>query len=200
MVACSSWIGTDLPDCADVALRDILRLTHHAHRGHFLIHWVPKLVPKALIPIGQIEPTYEEANMHCRSHGYWDSITCQPLTQWRWDNDRYAAEAADESEKTQRDQMAEEAAERRTAYLHSLTLKELSNETPLPNWTGHVDTLIVRRGRKIIRETVKQLITIGRNGPKLDKVAALTNCMASLADLGVHYVDTESRYGIPQRK
>lgn len=196
MAACSSWIGAEIPDSSDSALRDILQLTHHAHRGHLLIHWVPKRLPKDFTFIGQIAPSDEEANMDCQSHGYWDSITCQPLKQWRWDNDREASNAADESDKRQRDKMAELAAARRTAYLQSLTLEKLSTETPLPNWSGHVDTPIVRRGRKIIRESVKQLLTIGRRGPKPEKVDAMNNCMTSLVHLGVQEIDTESRYEV----
>lgn len=196
LVACSSWIGTAVPDCIDTALRDILRLTHHAHRGQFLIHWVPERLPEDLIPIGRIEPTDEETQMHCGSHGYWDSITCQPLRQWNWDHDREASDAADESEKRQRDQMADDQAQRRIAYLRSLTLEELASETPFPNWTGHVDTQTVRRGRRIIRETVKKLIRTGRHGSNPEKIAIMTNCMAQLADLSIQHIDTESRYEV----
>lgn len=196
MVGCSSWIGTEIPDCANVELRNILRLTHHAHKGQHLVCWVPKRLPKDLVRIGQIELTDEELNADCHSYGYWDSITCQPLTQWRWDNDRQAAYADDEIAERERDKMAEEATTLRAAYLGKLTLKKLSEETPLPNWSGHVDTQIVRQGRKIIRETVRHLVNIGRHAPKRDKITVMENCMALLADLGVQYIDTESRYEV----
>lgn len=177
-------------------LREILRLNHHFHSGSDLIMWVPSNLPKEFVPIGNIKPSDEESSLDCGSYGDLNSITCQPLTQWLWDNDRQAVYEKDEIEEREREGVAQRDSEVRSNYLDHLTLESYSSETPLPNWSGHVDTQIVRRGRKIIRSTVKRLIGLGRNASKANKIDLLTTCMRDLIDLDVRYIDTESRYEV----
>src|SRR3954465_8985125 len=67
LVACSSWIGQEIPRAEDPALRPILYLTHHSWDNKPNALWVWEGPPQHFIPIGKIEPTPEEEAIPCMS-------------------------------------------------------------------------------------------------------------------------------------
>lgn len=94
LVACSKWIGNAIPRADDPALRPILHRNHHSCKDRPNVLWISAAVelPKDFIYIGTIEPTAKEQALADMSYGSdcWSALTCQPLLQWRWDNERDA--------------------------------------------------------------------------------------------------------------
>jgi hypothetical protein len=86
LVATSAWTGTEPPDLADDALRDILVLTHHNHDGCQDVSWVFEPPPPEYRLTGCIAPSADEETMPCNVLGGW-SFALQAEEQWTWDND-----------------------------------------------------------------------------------------------------------------
>jgi hypothetical protein len=132
LVACSSWIGDEVPRADNLALRPILYLNHHSWDNKPNILWISDEPPADCIPIGTIEPTTEEQAIPFQSFGGWTALTLQPLLQWRWDNERDAV-LAEDMIKQKKDADARRKAQReREQYLKRVTLHELRRHRFFP--------------------------------------------------------------------
>ena len=86
LVANADWIGRQVPDARDPALRSVLRLTHHSWGGRPSAGWVIGAPPDEFIPIGNIQPqTGEDAIPEPGTVG-WPYFRIQPHEQWLWDH------------------------------------------------------------------------------------------------------------------
>ena len=198
LVAASNWIGDDVPAADDPALRPILELDHHLHYGRPLLLWVSERLPREFIHIGTIKPSDEEKQLTCSSHGDWDSITCQPLIQWRWDHDREQLLADELLEDERETQLEITAQQRRQEYLKHVTLEELTQERSFENWQGHFEPVAIRKARKIMRDTARRLLKLGKDASEQDRVSALRGCIESFnkLDAEFEFIDTEARMDI----
>ncbi len=161
LVACSRWIGENVPRDDDPALRPILHLNHHSWDNRPNTLWVSDEPPQELIPIGKIEPTAEEQAISCMSFGSWSSLTLQPLAQWRWDNERDVV-LAEGVISQKKDSAARLKAQReREQYLKRITLDELRGRRFFPNWKGYPPPKAVRASRKLMATTVGKLLELG---------------------------------------
>ena len=196
LIACSEWIGDHVPDADDPALRPILHLTHHANNGRPLVMLISDELPDDFVPIGEIKPTTDETEIPCSSHGYWDSITCQPLAQWRWDNDRDAVLAGDVVKEREQTQLLHAAEQQRRSYLENVTLGHLANEPFFTNWKGVLPADAIRESRKVMRDTVKQLL--GQGASEQDRLGVLRRCIEAFnaVDGELQFIDTEARNDI----
>jgi hypothetical protein len=86
LVANSDWIGHQVPDAHDPALRSILRLTHHSWNGKPSAAWVSGAPPEDFIPIGNIPPEPGEVAITDPGAGGWPFFQVQPLAQWYCDH------------------------------------------------------------------------------------------------------------------
>lgn len=198
LVACSSWIGKDLPDANDPSLRPILHLTHHKWDNKRELMWISDEVPPELIPIGGIEPTREEQEMDCETHGLWTSLLLQPLLQWRWDNQREVALAED---RMREDREAAERAEvrrERDRYLAGVTIDELRQHEFFAGWKEYPPPKAVRASRKVMAETVGALAKLGPDAPEAKRMAVLRRCIESFnrLDAEMQFIETVEREDI----
>jgi hypothetical protein len=177
LVAASSWVGDELPDPANPALRKILKLTHHSWKNQLEILWVSDLLPQDFQPIGIIPPSKAETKQECHSYGGWESLRLQPLLQWRWDHEREKVLAEDEEEEKERLRQIEAKNREHKKYLASLTLEGLSQHRFFKTWDEFPSKEAIRRSRLIMRRTQKRLLKIGKQAPKANRMAILKECI-----------------------
>lgn len=185
LVACSEWIGTRIPSFDDPLLQPILRLTHHSHFGKFLLIWVSSPPPSELISIGTIPLTDSDKNLSSSSYGYWDAITCQPLMQWRWDNERDAVLQSDEIIKTHAETQKNEQARLRAEFLSRITLTELRLTKFFKNWEQSLPPDEITASRNIMSNTIGNLLDLEvTNDASLEqRLQVLRDCILGFNEL-----------------
>jgi hypothetical protein len=198
LVACSRWIGDEVPHADDPALRPILHLNHHSwdNRPHVL--WISDEPPEALIPIGKIKPTAEEQAIPCASFGNWSSLMLQPLAQWRWDNERAVVLAEDVIRQKKDSEARLKAQQDREQYLERITLDELRGHRFFPNWKGYPPPKAVRASRKLLANTVEKLLGLGPSASEKERMAVLQECIESFNELDaeMRFIETIERENI----
>ncbi|WP_013627107.1 hypothetical protein [Rubinisphaera brasiliensis] len=199
LVACSAWIGSEIPNADDPALRPILHLTHHSWSGKREVLWISDSVPDGFIPIGSIPPTPEEKEIESASFGGWPSMAIQPLAQWRWDNDRSSVLAEDEIKEKEEVQKRQGTRQVRGEYLANITLEELRNRLFFPRWDEYPPKKAIRASRRIMSNTVQQLIDLGLAAPESDRMAILQDCIERFNAIDCemeHFIETVEREDI----
>jgi hypothetical protein len=86
LVANADWIGRQVPDARDPALRSVLRLTHHSWGGRPSAAWVIGAPPEDFTPIGNIPPDPIPSHPIPPGTGGWPFFRIQPQEQWLWDH------------------------------------------------------------------------------------------------------------------
>jgi hypothetical protein len=86
LVANADWIGNQVPNGQDLALRSILLLTHHKWSGKPSAALVKGAPPEDFIPIGNIPPEPGEEAMTIQGTGGWSFFRVQARAQWYWDH------------------------------------------------------------------------------------------------------------------
>src|SRR5262245_39768407 len=173
LVAGSTWIGDQVPNPADPALRPILYLNHHTWRNEPNVAWVSDEPPQEFIRIGTITPTAKERAFPCASFGTWATITIQPLAQWRWDNDRDAVLAEDAADKKKLAEHWSKLRQDRDQYLGRVTLDELRKRRFFRHWKDYPPAKYTRAARKILTDTVEQLLALGPRASKGQRMSIL---------------------------
>ncbi|HYH67205.1 MAG TPA: hypothetical protein VD866_21090 [Urbifossiella sp.] len=198
LVACSAWVGSELPRPDDPALRPILRRTHHSWTGALEMAWISEPVPRGFIPLGRIPPTPEEMAIACGTFGGWASMAEQPLMQWRWDHARAGVLDEDQEGRAKAVARREEAATRRRAYLTGVALADLSGHTFFPRWKDDPAAGAVRASRALMATTVRRLIDLGESASEEDRRAVLRACVESFNELDAKlgFIDTVAREDI----
>ena len=199
LLACYAWIGDELPDSQDPALRPILHLTHHSWNNRPELLWVSDPPPDHFIPVGTIQSTSEEKAIECLSFGTWESVQIQPLAQWRWDNDREAVLAEDKTENKRESQQRKRAQGSRDQYLAKLTLEQLGDRQFFPRWEEYPPKKAILASRQIMNKTVKQLIDLGRTVPESERMAVLQECIERFNSIDAdmdHFIETVEREDI----
>jgi hypothetical protein len=198
LVACSSWIGNEIPSADDPALRPILHLNHHAWVNDPRVLWVSDVPPADLIPIGTIEPTPEERAFPCMTFGDWSGLTVQPLAQWRWDHDRAAVIKKDAVDEKEEAEVRQHARLEREQYLERVTLDDLRGRRFFPNWKGYPPAKAVRASRKVMADTVEELHLLGPEASEEDRLAVLRRCIESFngLDAETEFIETVEREDI----
>jgi hypothetical protein len=198
LVACSAWMGDEVPGADDPSLRPILHLNHHSWQNQPNVLWISENPPQGFIPIGNIDPTNEEKAIPCKSFGNWKALTLQPLAQWRWENER-AAVLAEDAVKRKDDAEARLKTQRdREEYLRRISLPELRNHRFFPRWKGYPPANAVRASRKVMADAVKGLIALGPAASEEQRMAVLRRCIESFNDLDadMNFIETVEREDI----
>jgi hypothetical protein len=198
LVACSSWIGDQVPHADDPALRPILHLTHHAWNNYPNVLWISDEPPQDLIPIGTIEPTAEEQTIPCMSYGSWKSLTLHPLAQWRWDHERDSVLAEDVSKQIKDKEAREKSQRERDQYLERITLDELRGRRFFPMWKDYSPAKAIRASRKLMSNLVKELLNLGPGASENERLAVLQQCIESFNELDaeMQFIETVEREDI----
>lgn len=198
LIACSAWIGAKVPRPNMVALRAILRLNHHAWKNVANAVWVDEEPHADLIPIGVIEPSARDKRIRCYTFGSWHSVTIQPLLQWRWDHDRAAVLAEDESAARAAMQQNETARQDRQDYLNKVTLEDLRRHVFFRRWKTFPPASYIKASREIMSGAVAALLKLGRGAPKKARLAVLQACIESFneSDAKTHWIETTAREDI----
>lgn len=160
LLAASPWIGDRDPPLTESKLRDTAVLTHHGWRSEPHVFWSWELMPADFRHIGMIE--LSEADRQATSNSYtgWQSVSIQAYLQWRWDHDRetlLAEEARAEAEAAERRRAG---AERRAAYMKSLTLESLAGRQWFSEWDDAGSLAQVERIRRVIGTLVEDLVAL----------------------------------------
>ncbi len=198
LVACSAWIGTEIPSADEPALRPILRLTHHSWPGNREVLWVSDSVPDEFILIGQIQPTSEERGIRSGSFGDWSSLAIQPLAQWRWDHERDAVLAEDQAKDAADSRRRKEARQQRRQYLLQVSLDDLSDHQFFDRWKDYPPAKAVRASRKIMKDTVRDLLGLGPSANEDERMAVLQCSIESFnaIDAKLDFIETVEREDI----
>jgi hypothetical protein len=183
LVACSAWIGEEVPRPDDPALRPILHLTRESWGGKPAILWISDPVPDDFIPIGRILPTPEETATECFIIGGWVWTAMQPLMQWRWDRHRAAVLAEDKEDHAQAAARREKAAAERRAYLSGVTLADLLAHEFFPKWDVYPPAEATRASRELMAATVRRLVGLGKAATEEDRKTVLRECIESFNGL-----------------
>jgi hypothetical protein len=202
LVGATAWIGTAPPDPADPQLRSLLVLKHHGWGRHLQILWCGEPPPATFRRLGVIEPSREEQQLECNSFAYWDNFPLQVLLQWRWDHDREALLAEEETERQQEELARQEAASRPDPRLLALSWESLRNEKLFAGWQGYVQLGQLRGSRKIMRQAIDALEALGPEPPEwavLDVLRRTVEHFNALDEETDHFIDTIEREDICER-
>lgn len=197
LVACSAWIGDELPATNDPALRPILHLTHHSWKSQPDLVWVSAAPPDDFIPIGTIEATVEERPIECFTSGGWPGY--QVLRQWRWDHDRAAVLQEDKAAKEQQVKQREAARQEHQKRLSATTLEQLQRHKFFPKWKGHPPKKAVAASRQIMTDTVNELLRLGLVSPESQRMAVLQRYIERFNAIDEemdHFIETVEREDI----
>ncbi|MCA9018184.1 MAG: hypothetical protein KDA77_22875 [Planctomycetaceae bacterium] len=178
MVACSAWIGSEVPSVDNPELRPILKLTHHSWKNSDEIGWIDDPLPDTFISIGKIEPTDEETSMECYTFCTWGTMGVQSLMQWRWDHERDAVLAEDAAQKEKQAALAVQNKNKHQKKLQQVKLQDLAKHTFFPNWE-HLPKKTLKASRKIMTDTIKDLIALGESASEETRLEVLENCIES---------------------
>jgi len=195
LVASSSWVGKKVPHVEDPALLPILYLTHHLWDNKPYVLWISEEPPQDFIPIGNIQPTLEEQAIPCMAVGGWSHLRLQPLAQWRWDNDRPAVLAEDVLKRQKEGETRLKVQQEREAYLRSVTLQDLRTHQFFANWKDYPPPKAIRASRKMMTDTVEDLMELGANALKEERMAILQRCIESFNRLEaqLQFIETIER-------
>lgn len=198
LVACSAWVGGDIPRPDDPALRPILRRTHHSWAGALEMAWVAEPVPPDFVPLGRIPPTAEEVATPCGTFSGWSAMAEQALMQWRWDQERAAVLEEDKVKQAEAAVLREKAAAARRAYLAGVTLAELSARAFFPRWKANPPAKAARASRDLMAATVRRLTELGEAAGEEERRAVLRACIGSFNELDarLRFIDTVVREDI----
>jgi hypothetical protein len=198
LVACSSWIGSEIPVAGEPAVRPILHLNHHAWVNKPNILWISDEPPQELIPIEAIDPTPEERQFSCLSFGSWSSLMLQPLAQWRWDNQRDAVLTEDSIQEKAEAAARVSAQQEDERRLGEITLDELRRRKFFPNWKSYPPMKAVRASRRVMSITVQDLIKLGRLASEKQRMAVLQKCIEAFNELDaeMRFIETVEREDI----
>jgi hypothetical protein len=160
LLAASAWIGDKEPRLTDGALRETAVLTHHACQSRQNIFWSWELMPADFRIIGVLELSEAERQLTSDSYTGWESVPGHAYLQWRWDHDRDALLAEEAREEVEEADRRRVRAERRAAYVKTLTLESLAERNWFSDWNDEETSAHVEEIRGVIRNLVKDLAAL----------------------------------------
>src|SRR5688572_28417054 len=149
LLAASAWIGDQDPALSESKLRETAVLTHHAWGSHQNVFWSWDLMPAEFRIIGVLDLSESDRQATSQSHAGWQSVPIHAFLQWRWDHDREALLAEEAREEAAEADRRRIRAERRAAYMNSLTLESLAERNWFPEWEGEESLAQVEKIRNV---------------------------------------------------
>ena len=187
-ITCCNWYGAQPPKASQLKqLREILRLTHHAFKGQPLAGWISADLPRNVVSVGVVPPRASEARLGKNDSLGWDHLRYQAQEQWNWDQDRAAVIARDEAEQAEIDRRDAEWVAREKKLLASLTLEQLAKQRFLKDWEDPIPAVAIRKSRKLLRDTAKQLMELGDAPSTKERLSVLQACIEQFNALDAKY-------------
>lgn len=124
------------------------------------------------------------------------------LKQWCWEHNRdklQAFNAEEAKEKVARRKSAYALQSTHDAKMKMMTLKKLTSFNFFPDWHDFPSPKVIRASRKILKEHVGQLLSLGDSATKSKKTTILKSCVEAFNTLNDKYddfVDTDIREDI----
>ena len=193
LVTASSWIGSEAPNIEEPSLREVLILTHYAHKGLPEYIWVSDPLPESYVLLGCIEPTNPEEEMECLASSGWEWLPYQVYQQWRWDHEREQVRIEETERKDAEDLLRAQA---RPHEFAAVTLEKLRRKRRFGSWKGFVAVEITASCRQVFRETIESLIALGPEPEKRSALKILHRCIHRLNELDLqrhHFITTIER-------
>jgi hypothetical protein len=162
------------------------------------VNWVSEPVPSDFVPIGKIIPACEEERIFCNRFGTWGTLTRQPLAQWRWDHERDVVLAEDALKAGKNAEAKRQTQQNRKEYLPRVTLGDLRSHQFFPRWEKYPPKNVVRACRKIMADTVDDLLKLGSNSSENDRMNILQKCIELFNELDekTNFIETAERENI----
>lgn len=125
-------------------------------------------------------------------------MTIQPLAQWRWDHERDSVLADDNAERLASVEQRRGAEQQRKQYLDRVTLNDLLNHRFFAKWDGYPSSRGIHASRRIMEQTVRELLNLGTDPSERDRMAVLQRCIESFNELDaqLHFIETVEREDI----
>lgn len=183
VVAPSTWIGDDRPSLDEPSLREVLILTHHAHKGRPELIWVSEPPPPEFLPIGLIPPTAAEQQVECWSHSGWLSLSYQTLAQWRWDHDRDAVLREDEAERA----VVATRSRTRVPAAPPPPLETLRNKRRFMSWRDSVAPTAIKECRTAFFDAANSLLELGSRPMRRDVRKIIRKCVERLNEIDANH-------------
>lgn len=157
LVAASDWIGNELPEPNDPAVRRILINRHHNWVEQPAMLWVSGPPPKEFRMFGKIDALPKDLKLDSGSYGAWNFFPIQVLAQWRWDNERAAVLAEDEVKKALDSAKRTGLARKRAEYLTTISFSELLAKNLFPTWNDYPPKAAKEGCLEIIQSFIRTL-------------------------------------------
>lgn len=200
LVACSPFISKLCPADITDEMKLILRTTYPGRMGKKpSIYWISSPLDAKSRVIGTAPPTSEENVTETRNFGHWLNLQQDALKQWSWEHDRdnlqsVNAVAAEKNAARRNKAKAIQSANDAEAKL--MTLKTLATYKFFADWQDYPSPTLIRASRKILKEHINQVISLGDSATKSKKTTILKSCVEAFNDLNAKhddFIDTDVR-------
>ena len=203
LVAATQYIGAKPPGISEALLASILRMnsvgcdraTQRVMPDNWPCvwwqHWCEP-PPKKFRYLGIVEPAPAEQRMNPQAFSkYWDDWARYILQEWRWQHDRQAL--VSELELRNGPSCVEAFLEEK-ARKAEMTLVRLRKQRFFSEWNGFVSASMIRAARKIVQQTIDDLIALGSKPTKKQALPVLRNYIESFN--AMDKIDTIQRENI----
>ncbi len=199
LIAVCSWFGDATSDLDLAGLQPLLRPTSYGRTNQLCLLWIEDPPPTDFVFLGIVPQLVEEQGWDYPGYGVWNSIRFCPLREWQWEHDREALLAEDEAraEAQREEQEKEQQAEKER--LANMTLEKLAKRRFFPDWYDYPPEKAKRASRKIMRETARELLELGKETTKRKKKAVLKKCIERFNELDEamdHFIETDEAEAI----
>jgi hypothetical protein len=185
IVEASSWVGNSAPDLNDPQLRKTLIQTHHGWGPNTWRVFVRSPLPDTFQKLGTIPVRDTKPAAAIFTH--WEALATEVLTEWRWRHDRLALLLEEQEAAIRSKAEHEQAAKQQQAALDQLTLTSLKKKLRFTSWKGDRPDKAIAACRKLFRDTVDGLISLGPKPKKRDVAKVVRNCVEELNSLDERY-------------
>lgn len=119
----------------------------------------------------------------------------QPLMQWRWDHDRATVLREDRQRNAEEIDERRKEEKQRKAHLAAVTLHDLSEREFFPQWKDLASDNVICASRRIMTETVRELVELGASPNQAKQIAILRSCIESFNELDANhkFIETGAR-------
>jgi hypothetical protein len=172
LIAALAWIGTEPPPLDEPRLSLLLRRTADGDSGRVLSFWMrDEKLPRAVTHLGTIPTPSPETQLQEVGYLDWADFTASVLRQWQWEEEQGMAPATDEEELRRRENSAalRHSFQRRRQCLDKLTQDPFAAD----EWTDEEEARMLRRLRRLLRDTITTLTAPGVIGDEVAKLDAL---------------------------
>ena len=200
LAACSPYISELCPDETTDEMKLILKTTYPGRKGKKpSIYWICLPLDANSSVIGSAPLSSKDKVTETNNFGHWLNLQQDALKQWCWEHDRdklQGLDAMEANEKVARRKRADALQSAHDAESKLMTLEKLAAYKFFPDWHDFPSQKMIRASRKILKEHVAQLLSLGDSATKSEKTTVLKSCIKAFNSLNEtynHFIDTDIR-------